>query len=194
VYLNKTSTSLSSSSSKTALPLWASWRWAKKYLPEDLHTKEDLLQAAILSFQKSKLVDGNTSTSLVLGLGLLLRECWRAVEVELEDDFAPDFLKESLLGFKRANDVLDVVRGLLVQEGEPTREVETEELVGDKEEVSKENDKKKGKKKENDNAPASPSESKKNKARKDDDSSARNTRTSSRKTKPSKKARGSDYA
>lgn len=116
------------------------------------------------------------------------------MEVELEDDFAPDFLKESLLGFKRANDVLDVVRGLLVQEGESTREVETEELVGDKEEVSKENEKKKGKEKEKDNAPASPSESKKNKARKDDESPARNTRTSLRKIKPSKKARGSDYA
>lgn len=60
--------------------------------------------------QKSTFVDCNEGTLVVLGFGLLLRECWRAVEAEDDDENAPKFLQESLLGKKRAKQVIQAIK------------------------------------------------------------------------------------
>ena len=48
-------------------------------------------------------------TSIALGFGLLLRECWVAVEVEDDDESSPKFLRESLLGLKQFKQVTKVI-------------------------------------------------------------------------------------
>ena len=55
-------------------------------------------------------MDREESTSVVLGLGLLWRECWRAVEVESHDEDYPTYLHESLLGSKRAEKVAQAIK------------------------------------------------------------------------------------
>jgi hypothetical protein len=59
--------------------------------------------------QEYEIADRDEGTSVVLGLGLLLRECWRAVEVDYDDDDAPKFLQESHLTKKRADQVMKVI-------------------------------------------------------------------------------------
>lgn len=54
--------------------------------------------------------DRDEGTLVVLGLGLLLRECWRAVEVDDDDDDVPKFLQESHLTKKRVDQVIKVIQ------------------------------------------------------------------------------------
>jgi hypothetical protein len=54
---------------------------------------------------KYKFADRDEGILVVLGFGLLLRECWRAVEVEDDDEHSPTFLGESLLIKKRIDKV-----------------------------------------------------------------------------------------
>lgn len=98
--------------SKGNLPPWTSWKWAKKYLPAELHTAGDALRLALGTLRRTKFADAGSSTPVILGLGLLLRECWRAVEVE-PDSGTPTFLVNSLLGVERAEDVLAVIKQIL---------------------------------------------------------------------------------
>lgn len=60
--------------------------------------------------QKYEIADRNEGTSVVLGLGLLLRECRRAMEVEDDDDDAPKFLRESHLVTRRYDRVIEVIK------------------------------------------------------------------------------------
>ena len=57
-------------------------------------------------------LDRNDGTLVVLGFGLLLHECWRVVEME-DDEDSPDFLRESLLGMKRAKLVFEAVKEMI---------------------------------------------------------------------------------
>jgi hypothetical protein len=58
-------------------------------------------------------VDRAEGSLVVLGFGLLLRECWRAVEVEDDDEDSPEFLRESLLGKKRAEKVIAAIKKMI---------------------------------------------------------------------------------
>ena len=58
----------------------------------------------------------NYGTAVVLGLGLLIQDCWRAQELEqLEDGeqkTAPKFLYSSLLGVRQVEGVFAEVDGI----------------------------------------------------------------------------------
>lgn len=90
-----------------------SWDWGQQYLPRSIHTTLDEFHAALGLLQEYKFIDYNGATPAVLGFGLLLRECWRAVEVESDDEDAPNFLQESLLGTKRANQVITAIKEVI---------------------------------------------------------------------------------
>lgn len=99
--------------SKFSLPVWVSWDWDEKYLPKDIHTKWDEFRVAVDLLHGYKFADRDEGTLVVLGFGLLLRECWRAVEVEDDDETSPEFLRESLLGKKRAMLVIKVIKEVI---------------------------------------------------------------------------------
>lgn len=94
-----------------SLPIWASWDWGQKYLSPDIHTGKFPLALDLL--HKYTFVDQNEGTLIALGFGLLLRECWRAVEVEDDDETSPNFLKESLLDQKMANQVIKAIKEVI---------------------------------------------------------------------------------
>jgi len=84
--------SSSATKSKLSLPVWTSWDWGKKYLPHTIHTNRGDFNNALDLLRKYKFVDRDEGTSVILSFSLLLRECWRAVEVEDNDEDSPKFL------------------------------------------------------------------------------------------------------
>ncbi|KAI6161122.1 hypothetical protein EDD17DRAFT_1509576 [Pisolithus thermaeus] len=77
-------------------PHWATWTWSAKYLPEEIHIDLGALQKAIAELQSARFSSSSRGLEGVLGLGLLLRECSCAQEVEEDDPV-------------RGDDVMDVV-------------------------------------------------------------------------------------
>jgi hypothetical protein len=92
------------------LPLWASWNWSKKYLPNDIHTKYTAFAGKLNILCKYTFKDHNEGILVVLSLVLLLHECWRAVEAKGDDENIPQFVWESLLYTKRAEDVIQAIK------------------------------------------------------------------------------------
>lgn len=58
-------------------------------------------------------MDGNSGVPVALGLGLLLRECQRAIEVEPDDEDAPHVLRSSSLGAFDLDEVQAAVKEIL---------------------------------------------------------------------------------
>ncbi|KAF8141806.1 hypothetical protein EV363DRAFT_1443743 [Boletus edulis] len=99
--------------SKRNLPPWASWCWEKKYLSSDIHAQGSVFEAALDALRTYKFADRNKGTAVVLGLGLLLRECWRSVEAKAGDESIPQFVQESILDARSADSVGAVVMEVL---------------------------------------------------------------------------------
>ena len=142
--------------------------------------------------QKSTFVDCNEGTLVVLGFGLLLRECWRAVEVEDDDENAPKFLQESLLGAKRAKQVIqaikEVINKLPLSFTDEERQEEKEFDGSIKGKNAKHGQKKPAAKRPAHTPPPAPSTSKQSGIQKGDGGPVQNIR-SQRQRKPSKKLR-----
>ncbi|KAI5998601.1 hypothetical protein EDD15DRAFT_2193972 [Pisolithus albus] len=104
-------------STEPALPEWALWTWGAKYLPEHIHLDRDSFLKALAQLEGEKFGSFNQGGPIVLGLGLLLRECNRAQEVEEDDPEVShlDFLLNSNLGIQRAEDVLCAVRSVIAR-------------------------------------------------------------------------------
>ncbi|KAI6123898.1 hypothetical protein EV401DRAFT_2069113 [Pisolithus croceorrhizus] len=92
-------------------PYWATWTWSAKYLPEEIHLDLGTFQKAIGKLQSARFSSSSRGLEVVLGLGLLLRECSHAQEVEEDDPLVSNlnFLLNSKLGVQRGHDVMDVV-------------------------------------------------------------------------------------
>ena len=65
--------------------------------------------------QSYTFIDCDEGSLVVLGFGLLLHECWRAVEVEEDDEH---FLRESLLGKKQADKVIMAIQKIISKSSE----------------------------------------------------------------------------
>ncbi|KAI6045842.1 hypothetical protein EDC04DRAFT_2598438 [Pisolithus marmoratus] len=89
---------------EVALPHWATWTWSAKYLPQEIHLESACFWKALGELQSARFKSSSLGEEVVLGLGLLLRECSHAQEVE-EDD--------PLLGIQKVENVMDIV-GLIV--------------------------------------------------------------------------------
>ena len=113
----------------SGLPGWASWKWAQNYLPADVHIAGDEFPEILDSFRRTRFADGSSGTNIVLGLGLLLRDCWRAVEVEPEGEGYPDFLVNSALGVERAEQVVSTIKEILSQLPSPQPVTEEQDKV-----------------------------------------------------------------
>lgn len=98
--------SLSATESMLCLPIWASWDWGQKYLPEKIHADKLEFSKELDLLHKYKFADCDKGTIVVLGFGLLLRDCWRALESENDDESSPKFLRDSHLG---STEVIDQV-------------------------------------------------------------------------------------
>ncbi|KAI6117943.1 hypothetical protein F5141DRAFT_1263235 [Pisolithus sp. B1] len=92
-------------------PYWVTWTWSAKYLPEEIHLDLGTFQKAIGELQSARCSSSSRGLEVVLGLGLLLRECSHAQEVEEDDPLVSklNFLLNSKLGVQRGDDVMDVV-------------------------------------------------------------------------------------
>ncbi|KAI6097067.1 hypothetical protein F5141DRAFT_1220321 [Pisolithus sp. B1] len=91
-------------------PHWATWTWTAKYFPEEIHSDLGAFWKAIAELQSARFGSSSRGLEVVLGLGLLLRECSHAQEVE-DDPVVSNlhFLVNSKLGVQRGDDVMDVV-------------------------------------------------------------------------------------
>ena len=102
-----------SAATQPLLPKWASWTWQQKYLPKDIHQSDEAFQGALSELQNYLWKSRNYVTAVVLGLGLLIRDCWRAQELEQPEDgeptTAPKFLYSLLLGICQVEKVFKVV-------------------------------------------------------------------------------------
>ncbi|KAI6140689.1 hypothetical protein EDD17DRAFT_1770014 [Pisolithus thermaeus] len=80
-------------------------------LPEEIHLDLGTFQKAIGELQSARFSSSSRGLEVVLGLGLLLRECSHAQEVEEDDPLVSNlnFLLNSKLGVWRGDDVMDVV-------------------------------------------------------------------------------------
>ncbi|KAI6044620.1 hypothetical protein EDC04DRAFT_2889687 [Pisolithus marmoratus] len=100
---------------EVALPLWATWTWSAKYLPQEIHLESACFWKALGELQSVRFTSSSLGGQVVLGLGLLLRECSHAQEVEEDDPLVShlQFLLNSELGIQKAENVMDIV-GLIV--------------------------------------------------------------------------------
>ncbi|KAI5987584.1 hypothetical protein EDC04DRAFT_2912883 [Pisolithus marmoratus] len=100
---------------EVALPHWATWTWSAKYLPQEIHLESACFWKALGELQSARFTSSSLGGQVVLGLGLLLRECSHAQEVEEDDPLVShlQFLLNSELGIQKAENVMDIV-GLIV--------------------------------------------------------------------------------
>ncbi|KAI6008510.1 hypothetical protein EDC04DRAFT_2610913 [Pisolithus marmoratus] len=100
---------------EVALPHWATWTWSAKYLPQEIHLESACFWKALGELQSVRFTSSSLGGQVVLGLGLLLRECSHAQEVEEDDPLVShlQFLLNSELGSQKAENVMDIV-GLIV--------------------------------------------------------------------------------
>jgi hypothetical protein len=91
---------------------------------QDFNKEVDLLDGYMF-------VDHEAGALIVLALGLLLRECWRAVELEDDDENAPEVLRGSHLDKPRAmkrvlRAIKDAISRLPSQDADKERQKEKE--------------------------------------------------------------------
>ncbi|KAI6030162.1 hypothetical protein EDC04DRAFT_2898559 [Pisolithus marmoratus] len=100
---------------EVALPHWATWTWSAKYLPQEIHLESACFWKALGELQSARCKSSSLGEEVVLGFGLLLRECSHAQEVEEDDPLVShlQFLLNSELGIQKAENVMDIV-GLIV--------------------------------------------------------------------------------
>ncbi|KAI6019427.1 hypothetical protein BKA83DRAFT_4127313 [Pisolithus microcarpus] len=93
--------------------------WLYRYLPQEIHLDGGSFWKALGQLQSARFASSSSGWEVVLGLGLLLRECSHAQEVEEDDPLVShlQFLVNSELGIRRAEDVMDIV-GLIVSRHE----------------------------------------------------------------------------
>ncbi|KIM53580.1 hypothetical protein SCLCIDRAFT_11544 [Scleroderma citrinum Foug A] len=95
------------------------WSWQQTHLPEEIHKSEDSFQGALMQLTSHPWKSRNYGTAVVLRLGLLIWDCWRAQELEQPEDgeqkTAPEFLYSSLLGVQQVEGVFVEVDGICLR-------------------------------------------------------------------------------
>ncbi|KAI6017501.1 hypothetical protein EDC04DRAFT_2902588 [Pisolithus marmoratus] len=102
---------------EVALPHWATWTWSAKYLPQEIHLESACFWKALGELQSVRFTSSSLGGQVVLGLGLLLRECSHAQEVEADDPLVShlQFLLISELGIQKVENVMDIVWLIVVR-------------------------------------------------------------------------------
>jgi hypothetical protein len=97
-----------------------SWHWDERYLPEDIHSKLSEFHMALELLQEYAIADRDQGLLIGLGFGLLLRDCWAAVQLEDDAKDSPEILRKSRLDMQNVNQVLKAIEeviGRLAQSG-----------------------------------------------------------------------------
>ncbi|KIK31794.1 hypothetical protein CY34DRAFT_19565 [Suillus luteus UH-Slu-Lm8-n1] len=101
-------------------PTWATWSWERSYLPDAVHTQLGTVETFLETAESAKITTIASGMRVTLGLGLLLKECKRAIEYEADDapQNTPSYIGNSVLGINILNRVeitVDNVRGRILQ-------------------------------------------------------------------------------
>ncbi|KAI6025634.1 hypothetical protein F5J12DRAFT_889524 [Pisolithus orientalis] len=90
------------------LPEWASWTWSAQYLPQEIHIQGDSFWKALGQLQSERFACMSKGVPVVLGFGILWRECKQAQEVEEDDPEVVNLgcLLNSKLDINRGEDVM----------------------------------------------------------------------------------------
>ncbi|KAG1819994.1 hypothetical protein EV424DRAFT_1347324 [Suillus variegatus] len=67
------------------LPPWVDWHCGESYLPEYLHGSQDMVMASLELLTNASIRSSHSAALVVLGLGLILRDCKRVIEYEEEE-------------------------------------------------------------------------------------------------------------
>ncbi|KAI5989417.1 hypothetical protein F5J12DRAFT_897957 [Pisolithus orientalis] len=96
---------------RVGLPEWASWTWSAQYLPQEIHANGGSFWKALGQLQSQRFTSRVKGLPVVLGFGMLWRECKRAQEVEEDDPEVANlgFLLDSKLDISRGKDVMAAV-------------------------------------------------------------------------------------
>ncbi len=111
-----------------------SWDWSQKYLPEDIHVKDGEFQTTLDLLERHRCVDYDEGCLIALGFGLLLRECWRAMEVESDDDDqdTPNFLRQSRLDETNVKQAIEVIERVMCQSTSQKEKIPGEKMLATK--------------------------------------------------------------
>ncbi|KAG2335305.1 hypothetical protein BDR05DRAFT_954177, partial [Suillus weaverae] len=103
-----------STTTKQQLPLWASWTWSQAYLPQAIHGNMETAVTALEDLSTYQFDSRGTGRIVILGLGLLLRECRRAQEHEADEASAdvPNYLGNSILGVEVGDQIEEKIAGI----------------------------------------------------------------------------------
>ncbi|KAI6006638.1 hypothetical protein F5J12DRAFT_892812 [Pisolithus orientalis] len=96
---------------RVGLPEWASWTWSAQYLPQEIHANGGSFWKALSQLQSQRFTSRVKGLPVVLGFGMLWRECKRAQEVEEDDPEVANlgFLLDSKPDISRGKDVMAAV-------------------------------------------------------------------------------------
>ncbi|KAG2109007.1 uncharacterized protein F5147DRAFT_773346 [Suillus discolor] len=124
-------------------PTWATWSWEESYLPNAVHSEDGVVEIFLDMIASAKITSLPSGMRVTLGLGLLLRECKRAIEYEVDEapHNTPTYLGASTLDIKilsLVEDLVDTVRGRMLptlkgREGQQCAAGEQEEKERDHE-------------------------------------------------------------
>lgn len=71
------------------MPHWVNWSSKESYLPKHVHMSQDEVISSLDMLKEAPIQSAYSAALVVLGLGLLLRDCKRVMEYE-EDEAHPD--------------------------------------------------------------------------------------------------------
>ncbi|KAG1825205.1 hypothetical protein EV424DRAFT_1537908 [Suillus variegatus] len=97
---------------QTEWPAWATWSWEGSYLPNDVHCLDGEVQKFLATATSTKITGLPSAMRVALGLGLLLRECKRAIEYEADEAAleTPTYVSTSILDIKMLDRVIEAVK------------------------------------------------------------------------------------
>ncbi|KAG1718762.1 hypothetical protein EDB19DRAFT_1920080 [Suillus lakei] len=106
----------SNSDQQKGWPTWATWSWEGSYLPDSVHSEDGTVLKFLETATSAKITSLASGMRVTLGLGLLLRECKRAIEYEADEppQNTPTYIGTSTLGIKilvLVEEAVDTVRG-----------------------------------------------------------------------------------
>ncbi|KAG1849745.1 hypothetical protein F4604DRAFT_1934773 [Suillus subluteus] len=102
---------------KQHLPVWASWTWSEAYLSQNMHDNFQSSFLALEELENYTIKSCGWGMIVVLGLGLLLRECSRAQEYEADEagDHVPEYLGNSVLGIQAGEKIEEAITRIQVK-------------------------------------------------------------------------------
>ncbi|KAG2148209.1 uncharacterized protein EDB93DRAFT_1103863 [Suillus bovinus] len=113
--LSKFSRQMTPSKDHIDWPSWTKWSWKHVYLLKDIHESRKMLEASLNKLRKANISNSSSAISVVLGLGMLFRECKHAIEYE-EDEASldtPIYLANSIFDFSVLHLLEEVVPDVL---------------------------------------------------------------------------------